>query len=42
MARITIHQEISTKGMNEKNIEGLKIKVYQIIESELISYENES
>lgn len=42
VARITIHQEISTKGMNEKNIEGLKMKVYQIIESELISYENES
>ncbi|MBF90866.1 MAG: 1-acyl-sn-glycerol-3-phosphate acyltransferase [Flavobacteriales bacterium] len=42
IARITIHEEMSTKGMNEKNIEELKTQVFNIIESELIRYENES
>ena len=42
IARITIHNEVSTKGMDETNIEKLKHQIYNIIESELIRYENES
>ena len=42
VARITIHNEVSAKGMDETNIEELKNRVYNIIESELIRYENES
>ena len=42
IARITIHNEVSTKGMDEINIKELKNRVYNIIESELIRYENES
>ena len=42
IARITIHEEVSAVGMNEKNIEELKNQVFKIIESELIRYENES
>ncbi len=42
IARVTIHNEVSTKGMDETNIEKLKSRVYNIIESELIHYENES
>ena len=42
IARITIHNEVSTKGMDETNIEKLKHRIYNIIESELIRYENES
>ena len=42
IARVTIHNEVSTKGMDETNIEKLKNQIYNIIESELIHYENES
>ena len=42
VARITIHNEVSAKGMGETNIEELKNRVYNIIETELIRYENES
>ena len=42
IARITIHNAVCTKGMNEKNIEKLKHRIYNIIESELIRYENEN
>ena len=42
VARITIHNEVSAKGMGETNIEELKSRVYNIIETELIRYENES
>ena len=42
IARITIHNEVTAKGMDETNIEKLKNRVYNIIESELIRYENES
>ena len=42
IARITIHNEVSTKGMNGTDIEKLKYRIYNIIESELIRYENES
>ena len=41
-ARITIHKEVSAIGMDETNIEELKNRVYNIIETELIRYENES
>ena len=42
VARITIHNEVTAKGMDETNIEKLKDRVYNIIEAELIRYENES
>ena len=41
-ARITIHKEVRAIGMEETNIEELKNRVYNIIETELIRYENES
>ena len=41
-ARVTIHKEVRAIGMDETNIEELKNRVYNIIETELIRYENES
>lgn len=37
VARVTIHKEVSPKG---KEVEQLKKEVFDIIESELITYEN--
>jgi 1-acyl-sn-glycerol-3-phosphate acyltransferase len=38
IARMVVHEPISTKGLNENDVEQLKIKVKQIIEGPLKKY----
>lgn len=42
IARVTIHSPLEVKGMTDSDIPILKEKLYNIIETELIRYENES
>lgn len=41
IARVTLHQPLEVNGMTDSDIPTLKEKLYNIIESELIRYENE-
>jgi len=40
VAKVVVHEPISTKGMTEKDLEPLRDKVFQIINAELSTYAN--